>query len=512
MVRELSAKARKRSDDPSQESLREAKSKWNDEKKLFIAQVIAFGRGFNGKGDARAGLPTSDIKYPFPPEITQYLEDMTRRFERLVTDARHIVDMQAEYSKNRRKGKKDTHPGAMSMVATNEFMLDKQGATRFSRWWAWVTQYPWFREDQATKDRIALMYSLADFKNQINDIEDVLGSTDKNALAHSFYSWIKFSALFNTRFRRMLDTALDRHLELFKEKVENKENIGAPPPRPTPGAEEEKEDLKRNKEENQKEEDQSLEISGIEQAVIAVQNDLEKALIAAAKIKTLINLDKIKPLGNGDATDKYYKNVSQKAFEILMMIRRNEGDVEIKEKYSKLIDAYVSFMQELSRMAGLSGPVGTIAELMVKLQEIEKQSYGSPAIEKLAKKKVRRWLQRLRLSLHTDELNRFKLDTTRKLKDLDSLMDSAQDLLQSPNTIIVEVIELIIKIYGMIADLCYDFSIIGRYHNAALGEERSKKRKPTAGAIPTTDISYTEKTMNKFLQYAAQLESKVKAL
>lgn len=512
---ELLAKARKSSDDPSQESLREAKSKWNEEKRLFIAQVIAFGRGFNGKGDARAGLPVSDIKNPFPHEIPQYLEDMTRRYESLASGARRIVDMQANYSKTRRKGKKDMPNQPMQQMqmaeAAEEFLLNKQGANKLSRWWAWVTQYPWFRDDEATKDRLALMYSLADFKEQINDIEYVLASSDKNSLSHSFYSWTKFIALFNTRFVKTFDAALDRHLELFKEKAESGEKIGPPPPRPTPGYSKEKEDQAQNQEETKKEEaaSASMGVEGIQKAVAAIQNDLERALIAAAKIKTLINLNKITPEGDGDTTDKYYKSVSQRAFEVLMMIKRSAPEQAIEQKYGVLVDSYVEFMQALSKMAGLESPVGTIAELMIKLSEIEKQSYTSPAIEKLAGKKVRRWLRRLQLSLHTDELNRYKLDTARRLKDLDSLMNSTQDLLQNSETVIVEVAQLILKMYGLMADLCYDFSVIGRYHNAAIGEAKSKRKKPDAGSISTTDINYLERGTSKFLQYAASLDSKV---
>jgi len=516
MVKELSKDARKRSEDPSQENLREAKSKWNEEKKLFIAQVIAFGRGFNGKGDPRANLPPSDIKHPFPPEIPQYLEDMSRRFENLTQGAHRIVNMQADYSRNRRKGKKDNvqpqqqQPFQMA-AATAEYLLEKQAATRLSRWWAWVTQYPWFHDDQATKDRLALLYSLGDFKNQINDIEYVLTSSDNNALAHSFYSWLKFSALFNTRFVTKFDDTLEKHLGLFKEKAESGEEIGPPPPRPTQGFSEEQEDQKENQEETQ-EEKATEPIEGIAKAVSAIQNDMERALIAGAKIKTLINLNKISPVGNVDAIDRYYKNVSQKAFALLMGIKRKDGEQDIRDQYGHLIDAYTNFMKELSQMAGLTVPVGTIAELMVKLEEIEKRAYTSVPIQKLAGKKIRRWLRRMRLNLHTDELNRFKLDTARKMKDLDSLMNSTQDLLQNPDTVIVEVISLVLKMYGMIADLCYDFSIIGRYHNAALGEEKSKSKKPSSGAVSTTDINYLEKTMSKFLQHAASLDSKVKAL
>jgi uncharacterized membrane protein (UPF0127 family) len=113
--------ARKRSADPVQEQLREAKDRWNLAAKELISRLIAFKRGMNGRGDARYGLPISKIHEPLPAEIGTFLSELSSNFQQLAEEANRIVQQQAYYAEHRRKpakGPLTETPKAASKIAT----------------------------------------------------------------------------------------------------------------------------------------------------------------------------------------------------------------------------------------------------------------------------------------------------------------------------------------------------------------------------------------------------------
>lgn len=97
--------SRKKSNDPVQESLRSRKDKWNSMVKDLISKIIAFKRGVNGRGDSQYGLPPSNIKDPFPSEISSFLNTLSSNFEEVAREAARIQADQASYSQNRKKPK-----------------------------------------------------------------------------------------------------------------------------------------------------------------------------------------------------------------------------------------------------------------------------------------------------------------------------------------------------------------------------------------------------------------------
>ena len=114
--------ARKRSADPVQEQLREAKDRWNLAAKELISRLIAFKRGMNGRGDARYGLPISKIHEPLPTEIGTFLSELSSNFQQLAESANQIVQQQAYYAEHRRKpqpkGAPTEAPKVASKIAT----------------------------------------------------------------------------------------------------------------------------------------------------------------------------------------------------------------------------------------------------------------------------------------------------------------------------------------------------------------------------------------------------------
>lgn len=97
--------ARNRSSDTAQEALREEKSNWNHFVSGLISEIIAFKRAVNGKGDTGLGLPSSNIKYPIPSEVANFLSKVTSDFNSMTSGANHIFDAQRQYSEHRQKGR-----------------------------------------------------------------------------------------------------------------------------------------------------------------------------------------------------------------------------------------------------------------------------------------------------------------------------------------------------------------------------------------------------------------------
>lgn len=100
---DMEKSARKPSADPVQQKLRERKAIWNKATSEFIARIIAFKKAINGRGDAKFGLPTSNIKNPLPPEVISFLSELTSNYQALAQEAASIAQEQEAYSQERRQ-------------------------------------------------------------------------------------------------------------------------------------------------------------------------------------------------------------------------------------------------------------------------------------------------------------------------------------------------------------------------------------------------------------------------
>jgi len=95
--------ARKKSPDPLQERLRANKEAWNKACSVFIAELIAFKKGLNGRGDPKYSLPPSNIKDPLPSQVLSLLNRISGDYEHIISGANSIIKEQENYSKTRRK-------------------------------------------------------------------------------------------------------------------------------------------------------------------------------------------------------------------------------------------------------------------------------------------------------------------------------------------------------------------------------------------------------------------------
>ncbi len=92
-----------KSKDSVQQKLRDAKKNWNLASREFIARVIAFKKGINGRGDAKKNLPVSDIKQPIPQEVSSFGNELESNFAQLMGAAEAIEAEQAAYSASKQK-------------------------------------------------------------------------------------------------------------------------------------------------------------------------------------------------------------------------------------------------------------------------------------------------------------------------------------------------------------------------------------------------------------------------
>jgi hypothetical protein len=161
--------AKKKSADPAQQNIRDAKSKWNDACSATIARLIAFKRGLNGRGDAKFSLPASNIKDPLPPQLGSFLQQLSSEFNTLVLSAANIVGIQNQYSKTRRKKQE-------KRLAYFKYELEKNASSKLSRFWTHFKGLFSFKEYKAF--RLSMLSSSAKLNKDLFKLED-------NALARN---------------------------------------------------------------------------------------------------------------------------------------------------------------------------------------------------------------------------------------------------------------------------------------------------------------------------------------
>jgi hypothetical protein len=173
------------SKDQNQLKLRNHKRRWSDGTSAFLSKLIAFKRGLNGRGDAKAALPPSSIKEPLPAEIGAFLDGMAGEFQRLVAEADAIINEQAAYSKTRRKGRppgqqpqvqqqKPEQPNdkivdTLSRVASDE-QLVSEASNRITRLWQYTKGL--FQSGNHNKLRLTMLSLSADLRRQFIDLEN----------------------------------------------------------------------------------------------------------------------------------------------------------------------------------------------------------------------------------------------------------------------------------------------------------------------------------------------------
>lgn len=227
-------KGRKRSADPKQEALRNAKDQWNDAASKFISTLIHLKRGINGRGSAELNIPPSKITEPLPSEIGSVLSTLSSDFQALVSSAGQIVSEQAGYSQNRRKpqDKKPKAPIQLAprptpttepavnpieqalnpLASIKQHLMEKYASSRSSRGWEYLKSIFDWREP--TRDRINLLKATADLYYNFLDFENDVLTIGVESIEHALHSF----EVINNNFR-----ALIRAVKLLEQAAPTKE-------------------------------------------------------------------------------------------------------------------------------------------------------------------------------------------------------------------------------------------------------------------------------------------------
>lgn len=119
-----------KSKDPEQQKIRDAKKNWNVASRAMIAKIIAFKKGINGRGDAKVGLPVSDIKMPIPAEVSSFANEIEANFQQLMQAAQQIEAMQATYAARKQKTLQERQMGKEKQVAKVAPKLEKPASIK----------------------------------------------------------------------------------------------------------------------------------------------------------------------------------------------------------------------------------------------------------------------------------------------------------------------------------------------------------------------------------------------
>jgi len=180
-----------RSKDSAQQRLRDHKRQWNSIYKDFSQKLKALKDGMNGRGNAKLGLPPSNIKEPMPAEIGSYLSQLAGEFQTIVGEAESIISEQGQYAKTRRRRKpkgpaQAPNPAAQpstppvaapaspeggGVVETlSRLGMEKEGSNKITRFWQYVTSI--FSSKEFNRQRIGLLSQAADLYYSLLDLEN----------------------------------------------------------------------------------------------------------------------------------------------------------------------------------------------------------------------------------------------------------------------------------------------------------------------------------------------------
>jgi len=487
MVEQLEIIARKRSEDPLQEKLRERKAQWNKEVKTLIAQLIAFKRGLNGKGDPRAGLPASNIKHPFPDEIGRYLDEMATRYQKVVDEAGQIIDAQKDYSQHRRKSRKETPMSApIPVAASSANVLEKYGSWWGSRVWTWVTQYPIIGGHEADRNRIALLNTSTALIKYLDETEKELVRKSPEAVPAAVYKLLAMHSLFDNRFIKIFNRMMTQHHDTLAPAAIK----GELPPPPEPASEPVSEPTQPPA---PKDPQEALRL--LRDILLIDIHHVSKLLDIAKQMK------KITPAEYKILADDYklINKVGGQTFGMLTVALKadNVREEDVAEAMVLYRDVLIRYNKLLNAFKGYLNVNGNrFKTLLEQAEDQYKKIIGAmygPEIEKLAQKSLQRWWRRTRLGLFPNEEDRMKRDVLLKTQELTRMLNHMQDLLEDKSTTAIQVLEYVADIAGGLGTVFEMIKNLAEHNNAVEAGFKVKETKRVSQKIDRENIIKLER-------------------
>jgi hypothetical protein len=446
------------SKDPLQQNLRNSKKEWNKEMSVLIAQLIAMKQAINGRGNAKAGLPPSDIKNPFPNEVESYLDNIISNFNSVYSDAKSIIDQQAHYSENRRK----------PIQAFYNYKIKKTASNPFTRMISYLWKSPF--SDDVFKQKTRLLSLTADFEKTVNEIEVILTSGRSDAIAQSFYNYMGFVKGMKTIFHPRLNDLISKQLKLsvltknIKEKDDEDEPIT-------------------------NFEQEAINDENIKYYISDINDYIDEIHYIIFVAKKYLEEGKI------NTTKEYLNDLKYKATNLL----NETNEYDLNEKLIEIVE-------ELSKVFNLEAD--KLSELYYSVSKLNKQ-----ASLKFARKNIHRALNRLKLNILPNEEERSRLDTANSLNKLYGLLQELMDLLQSKESSLQDILIKVSEIYLNISKTSTLFSYLGDLFNFSIKKEKLQHNKVKHPIISETYINFLKNTATKeFDGLAANMVEKIQEL
>lgn len=194
--------ARKPSNDPVQEKLRQSKAVWNKEVSAFIGDLINFKKLMNGWPN-KFHMEKSFIKDPIPSDPATILGVLAADFQELAQKGNGIIEQQAAYSKQRKQKQLKQAPGPTPTTtpaapdlaqqlsaASQDYQLVAEGSNPLSRFYS-SFKGPWFGgspEARARKYRLSMLRTAAILEKELKRFEaQILGSSGESIFIASKY-------------------------------------------------------------------------------------------------------------------------------------------------------------------------------------------------------------------------------------------------------------------------------------------------------------------------------------
>lgn len=493
--------ARKKSEDPVQEALRQNKDTWNHDASLLIAQLIAFKKGLNGRGEPKIGIPPGSIKDPMPHEVGSYLDQLADRYNKLISDAHKIIEEQNVYSETRKKSVKEQ---------TASFDPE---ILKLASWWGsraltytknqYLNPKYWFSSDKAIDAKMMMLKVSVDLVKQLKVIDNFVVSKEINAVPNAIYDFDKFVSSFN----KLLLPNIKKLVKLENESKTITNTVPRENSEVLPTGQRENvtenlpdfvgtEELPREKEEltPQIDQNQDLELSGKKTENLAVKIMLSD-IIYSGRIAQVMNLLNV----NKRDIDKFELDIKK--------LRKVLDNLAISGKGSLEEANY-----EYNNILSLSGRLlqqdpNSLSSQLEKAEKVLLSKAGSVSVEfeKLAKNFLNRWLKRQKLKILPDSDDRIRLEASKKLLNIINSFDKFQNSLEKnePNLDVIK--DKLIFIGVELGELSDDLFYLGKTHNDEYLQSKLNG-KATTHLIPIQILNRLQKMKEYFASLSSEIE------
>ncbi len=484
----LDKKARKTSTDPVQEHLRQHKSEWNGSTSDLITGLISLKRGLNGRGDARAGLPPSLIKEPFPPEIISYLNEVAARYEKVMEGATSIIREQEEYSLHRKKPNNIT-------AELETVDLIALGSNPVSRLWSKFVL--WKHLDKINRiNRLRMLKECASFVKELKEVKSTLLKQDFDSIPNSMGQIAAIGERYLEIFIKRYDILVGESIKT----IESEKAIKQLNPSTESSSENSTEEelppvgkVKEEIEEKTQTPEKIEELSPVEQKVESqIPETLPTSnppLVDDVKYKFYTeqihyanfilhyldnNVAAIAPTKVKNFR-KILLNLSNRVASLFVL--STNSDVSLTQymvdtvDLSKLIELIQKDYDNLLVLANkLTNNTSTdFKELANKIKAIKVSTYFSSVkqqeiLTKMASNAIERWFRHNLLKISPNSQQRLLLDIVKETDKIIENFDLVMNSLENPNSTIHELDSLVIKLNETLSNIVRLILIVGRIY------------------------------------------------